>query len=164
MVGQSVALGISRKLLNDQDPKVRCVYLQNVIEQLPTLYLKNQEHFDSMCTATDDHWQSASPPEQAEKCANPACQKQQRCTCVDELRQSKSKPSKNAHQLDQHQDVKKLVYQLMVKRCTYLAGLAPEVQTAISKEEAANELVRVLCVEIRAMDKDMRIFCADLLT
>ena len=37
-------------------------------------------------------------------------------------------------------------------------------QTSLSKEEVANELVRVLCVEIRAMDKDMRIFCAGLLT
>ena len=52
----------------------------------------------------------------------------------------------------------------MVKRCNYLASLGPDATTAISKEEAANELVRVLCVEIRAMDKDMRIFCADLLT
>jgi hypothetical protein len=30
--------------------------------------------------------------------------------------------------------------------------------------EAANNLVKVLCIEIRAMDKDMRIFCAGLLT
>ena len=52
----------------------------------------------------------------------------------------------------------------MVKRCIYLASLSAEVQTTITKEEAANELGRVLCVEIRAMDKDMRIFCADLLT
>jgi hypothetical protein len=34
----------------------------------------------------------------------------------------------------------------------------------VTKEEAANELVKVLCIEIRAMDKDMRIFCACLLT
>jgi hypothetical protein len=52
----------------------------------------------------------------------------------------------------------------MVKRCIYLASLSADVQTMITKEEAANDLVRVLCVEIRAMDKDMRIFCADLLT
>lgn len=52
----------------------------------------------------------------------------------------------------------------MVKRCIYLASLNADVQTTIIKEEAANDLVRVLCVEIRAMDKDMRIFCADLLT
>ena len=71
--------------------------------------------------------------------------------------------------LDSHQEVKKLVYQLMVKRCIFLASLQPKedeaaTQTAISKEEAANELVKVLCIEIRAMDKDMRIFCAGLLT
>ena len=52
----------------------------------------------------------------------------------------------------------------MVKRCIYLASLSADVQTIITKEEAANDLVRVLCVEIRAMDKDMRIFCADFLT
>ena len=51
----------------------------------------------------------------------------------------------------------------MVKRCVYLASINDDA-TVLSKEEAANELVRVLCVEIRAMDKDMRIFCAGLLT
>ena len=60
----------------------------------------------------------------------------------------------------------------MVRRCIFLASLGPIKEDAdkngnlpsLSKEEAANELVRVLCVEIRAMDKDMRIFCAGLLT
>jgi hypothetical protein len=66
--------------------------------------------------------------------------------------------------LDQNQEVKKLVYQLMVKRCVFLASLPDDASTSISKQEAANELVRALCIEIRAMDKDMRIFCAGLLT
>ena len=53
----------------------------------------------------------------------------------------------------------------MVKRCTYLAQNKDDADIcSLSKEEAANELVRVLCVEIRGMDKDMRIFCAGLLT
>ena len=60
--------------------------------------------------------------------------------------------------------VKKLVLQLMVQRCIYLAARqdAPA-QQAVSNE-AANDLVRVICSEIRAMHKDMRIFCAGLLT
>ena len=53
----------------------------------------------------------------------------------------------------------------MVKRCTYLAQNKDDADMcSLSKEEAANELVRVLCVEIRGMDKDMRIFCSGLLT
>lgn len=56
----------------------------------------------------------------------------------------------------------------MVKRCTFLASLQSKADgdsaSSATKEEAANELVKVLCIEIRAMDKDMRIFCADLLT
>jgi hypothetical protein len=58
--------------------------------------LKNKNHFDSICTATDDHWTNALPLDQSQG--------------TDELRQMKSKPDKGASQLDQHQDVKKLVY------------------------------------------------------
>lgn len=135
-----------------------------MIAVLPDLYLKNAEHFDSMCAPVDDLW---TLPQQPEQCNNPACLKQQRCTCSDDKpqmkQQSQDRPGKEKEsKLDQHQEVKKLIYQLMVKRCVYLASLPDG--TSMSKEEAANELVRVLCVEIRAMDKDMRIFCAGLLT
>ena len=58
-------------------------------------------------------------------------------------------------------DVKKLILELMVQRCIYLA--ADPSQLAASNE-AANDLVRVICSEIRAMHKEMRIFCAGLLT
>ena len=34
----------------------------------------------------------------------------------------------------------------------------------MASNDAANDLVRVICAEIRAMHKDMRIFCAGLLT
>ena len=57
--------------------------------------------------------------------------------------------------------VKKLVLELMVQRCIYLAKDAA--QQAVSNE-AANDLVGVICSEIRAMHKEMRIFCAGLLT
>jgi hypothetical protein len=49
----------------------------------------------------------------------------------------------------------------MVERCIHLAKDSN--QQAVSNE-AANDLVRVICSEIRAMQKDMRIFCAGLLT
>lgn len=57
--------------------------------------------------------------------------------------------------------VKRLVLQLMVQRCIHLA--ADPTQQLVSND-AANDLVRVICSEIRAMQKDMRIFCAGLLT
>ena len=57
--------------------------------------------------------------------------------------------------------VKKLILELMVQRCVHLA--ADPSQLAASNE-AANDLVRVICSEIRAMHKEMRIFCAGLLT
>jgi hypothetical protein len=66
--------------------------------------------------------------------------------------------------------VKKLILKLMVQRCTFLAkasegGTQQQTQQAtISSNDAANDLVRVLCTEIRAMHKEMRIFCAGLLT
>jgi len=40
-IEQSPALVITRKLINDQDYKVRCVYLENLIECLPKLYMNN---------------------------------------------------------------------------------------------------------------------------
>ena len=69
--------------------------------------------------------------------------------------------------------VKKLILELMVQRCIYLAKVSEGgastasqqvPQTSISSNDAANDMVRVLCTEIRAMHKDMRIFCAGLLT
>lgn len=57
--------------------------------------------------------------------------------------------------------VKKLVLELMVQRCIHLSQDSS--QQAVSNE-AANDLVRVICSEIRAMHKGMRILCAGLLT
>ena len=57
--------------------------------------------------------------------------------------------------------VKKLVLRLMVQRCIHLAADATQ---QLVSNEAANDLVRVICSEIRAMHKDMRIYCAGLLT
>ena len=57
--------------------------------------------------------------------------------------------------------VKKLVLQLMVQRCIHLVQDSSQ---QIISNEAANDLVRVICSEIRAMHKEMRIFCAGLLT
>jgi len=44
------------------------------------------------------------------------------------------------------------------------SGEVLEAVNTMSAADMANELVRVLCTEIRAMAKGMRIFCANLLT
>ena len=49
----------------------------------------------------------------------------------------------------------------MVQRCIYLAS---DPSQQVASNEAVNELVRVICSEIRAMHKEMRIVCAGLLT
>jgi len=54
-----------------------------------------------------------------------------------------------------------LILELMVQRCIHLAS---DPSQLAASNEAANDLVRVICKEIRAMHKEMRIFCAGLLT
>ena len=49
-VDLSTALNITNQLLNDQDFKVRDVYIKLMSKNLPKLYASNASHFDSICT------------------------------------------------------------------------------------------------------------------
>ena len=49
-VDLGTALNITNQLLNDQDFKVREVYIKLMTKNLPKLYAANAGHFDSICT------------------------------------------------------------------------------------------------------------------
>ena len=49
-VDLGTALHITKQLLNDQDHRVREVYIKLMSKTLPKLYASNAAHFDSICT------------------------------------------------------------------------------------------------------------------